>query len=112
MKQDQPNNPERLTFLDNETGKIIGRDPRDLTPADLIAAGHNPESLLKIIRAFYIDHCGGDVSEVRKCTDTSNPLWPYRMGTNPFAKRNLTDEQKAAARDRMTNARAKRSVAA
>jgi hypothetical protein len=110
--KDHPDNPQSLIFVDNETGEKIGRDPRDLTPAELIAAGHNPESLLKIIRAFYIDHCGGDLSEVRKCTDTSNPLWPYRMGTNPFAKRELTDEQREARRASMATARAARKVAA
>ena len=110
--KDHPDNPQSLIFLDTETGEKIGRDPRDLTPADLIEAGHSQESLLKIIRAFYIDHCGGDVSEVRKCTDTSNPLWPYRMGTNPFAKRKSSPELKAKRQAAMQVARAARKVAA
>lgn len=110
--KEHPDNPQSLIFLDTETGEKIGRDPRDLTPAELIAAGHIPDPILKIIRAFYIDHCGGDLSEVRKCTDTSNPLWPYRMGTNPFAKRESTPEVKAKRQAAMQIARAARKVTA
>lgn len=112
MKQDRPNNPQSLIFLDTETGEKIGRHPRDLTPAELNAAGHNPDPLSKIIRRYCIDCAGGQESEVRKCTVTACDLWPYRMGTNPFAKRDLTDAQREAKRAAMVTVRAARKVAA
>ena len=34
----------------------------------------------KAIRAKCIDCMGGDKSEVRKCTATKCPLFPFRMG--------------------------------
>lgn len=109
MKRD---NPQSLISLDTETGKNIGADTRGLSAPELKAAGHKPDPLLKIIRAKCIDCSGYELGEVRKCTATACELWPYRMGTNPFAKRQLSDEQKAAARERMIAARSKRQVAA
>jgi hypothetical protein len=44
-------------------------------------------SPLKVIRAKCIDCCSGQVGEVRKCVATTCPLWPYRMGENPFTNR-------------------------
>ena len=96
-----------LFFLDKKTGETIGRDPRDMSSAELLEAGHSPSSLTKIIRAKCMDCCAGQSGEVRKCGFTSCVSWPYRMGSNPFRTRNLSVEQKEAARERMANARAK-----
>lgn len=109
MKRD---NPQSLIFIEPETGKKIGQDPRDLSAPELRAAGHEPDSLLKIIRSKCIDCCGYELGEVRKCVATACELWPYRMGTNPFAKRELSEEQREAARQRMAEAREKRKAAA
>ena len=109
MKRD---NPKSLICLDNQSGKEIGRDARDVSGAELIDAGHKVDSLLTVIRKKCLDCCVGQISEVRLCTATACDLWPYRMGTNPFAKRTLTEEQREAARERMAAARANRKVAA
>jgi hypothetical protein len=109
MKRD---NPQTLIYLDNQSGEIIGRDPRQVSGAELTDAGHEKDSLLTIMRKKCIDCCAGQIGEVRTCPATACDLWPYRMGTNPFAKRELTEEQKKAAAQRMAEARAKRSVAA
>ena len=105
-------NPQTLVFLDKQSGEIIGRNPKRVSCAELTEAGHEKDSLLTIIRKKCIDCCAGQKGEVRNCTATACDLWPYRMGTNPFAKRELSLEQKAAATQRMAEARAKRSVAA
>ncbi len=55
------------------------------------------KSPLKSIREKCLDCCGYQYSEVRECHITDCPLWPYRMGRNPFHQRNMTDEQKQAA---------------
>ena len=67
-------------------GEFIGKSPREIPLADLKALGH-PESYPKIIRAKCIDCCGGVASEVRKCVSIDCPLWPLRMGWNPFSRK-------------------------
>ena len=74
---------------------IVGKDPRKMTVEDLNAMGHEKMPLGKAIRKLCIECSGGSESEVRRCTTVSCPVWPYRMGKNPFAKRDLTDEQRA-----------------
>ncbi len=43
--------------------------------------------LSKVIRAKCLDCSCGQVQEVAKCTAVRCPLWPYRMGKNPFSTR-------------------------
>jgi len=60
---------------------------------------------MKAIRANCLD-CNGTASEVKLCPCTDCPLWPFRLGKNPNIKpRNLTDEQRKAAAERLKNAR-------
>lgn len=66
-----------------DAGYLIGKQPTELPKPDLRALGH-PESPIKAIRAKCIDCSGGSESEVRKCVQHSCPLWPMRMGRNPF----------------------------
>ena len=57
---------------------------------------------VKVIREKCIDCCCGSVYKVAKCTAEKCPLHPWRMGKNPYRKaRTLTDEQKAAMRERL-----------
>ena len=71
---------------ENDAGELIGRHPKDLTKADLEAAGLERRVGLKAIRAKCLDCCGHIQSEVRKCVSIDCPLWPLRMGTNPWNK--------------------------
>jgi hypothetical protein len=60
---------------------------------------------MKAIRAKCLD-CNGNAYEVKLCPCTDCPLWPFRLGKNPNIKpRNLTDEQRKAAAERLKNAR-------
>lgn len=62
---------------------------------------------VKAIREFCIQCYGGYKSEVKTCPSERCPLYAFRMGTNPYRKkRELTDEAKCAARDRLAKARA------
>jgi len=45
---------------------------------------HKPIPVLKVIQAKCVDCCGGEKMEVKLCTAKGCPLWPYRMGKNPF----------------------------
>lgn len=63
--------------------------------------GHTKKSLLKVIRAKFLDCCGDQPSEVKICHITDCSLWPYRMGKNPFHTRSMTYEEKQAAAKRL-----------
>jgi hypothetical protein len=65
-------------------GSTEGKNPKYIAPAELIAAGHTPQSILKILRAKCLDCCGGSRAEVTAAVGCA--LWPYRMGKNPFGK--------------------------
>lgn len=79
---------DRLKYLevstyDSDGGNLIGKSPRSVSKPDLIALGH-PHAPIKAIRAKCLDCCGGSEAEVRKCVSVTCPLWPMRMGRNPF----------------------------
>lgn len=64
---------------------------------EFIALGHEKKPLLRAIREKCLDCCCGVQSEVRLCTVVKCPLYPYRMGKNPFSERkgNVAALQKA-----------------
>lgn len=65
-----------------------------------------PKSPLKAIRAKCIDCSGDNRAEVERCEITTCPLWMFRRGRNPYRrKREMTDEQRAAAAERLAKAR-------
>ena len=66
-----------------DDGNLIGKLPSELSVDDLRELGH-PEKLTKNIRAKCLDCAGGSEAEVRKCVACDCPLWPFRMGKNPF----------------------------
>lgn len=43
--------------------------------------------IMKAIHEKCIDCCGGQVREVKFCPIKDCPLYPYRMGHDPFRKR-------------------------
>lgn len=56
---------------------------------------------LQAIRAKCLDCMCGNRAEVKLCVCHDCPLFDFRLGKNPNIKRKeLTDEQKAAMRDR------------
>lgn len=67
---------------------------------------------LKAIREKCLDCCCGQPQEVKLCPATGCALHPFRLGKNPYrAARQLTEEQKAAAAQRLAEARARKQVA-
>lgn len=64
---------------------------------------------VKAIREFCLDCCGDSPSTVKDCTSVNCALYPFRLGKNPYrAKREMTDEQRAAAKIRLAEARKQR----
>jgi hypothetical protein len=88
-------------------GHSVGRDPREMTPEDLTAAGHEPMSPLQAIRAHCLDCCAGQPNEVAVCTAVKCPSWPFRMATDPWRKP-ASEARREAARRTMTNLNARR----
>ena len=41
---------------------------------------------MNAIRRKCIDCCGGERSEVRRCEAIDCPLWPHRLGGDPYRK--------------------------
>jgi hypothetical protein len=76
-----------------------------LTEAELNALGHQARPLLEAIRENCIDCCGGSQAEVRRCRLVTCPFWPYRMSSNPFRRREMTDAQRAEVAARFAAAR-------
>lgn len=63
-------------------------------------------SPIKAIRAKCLDCCCNNSAEVRMCPAPDCPLHPFRFGKNPYrTKREMTDEQRAAAAERLKRAR-------
>lgn len=67
-----------------------------------------PMSLMKAVRAKCLDCCGGNKSVIPVCGISNCPLYPFRLGKNPNRTRNMTDEQRQAASERMKKAWEKR----
>lgn len=89
--------------LETINGESAGRDPRSMPADELRFLGHVGGPILEVLRAKCVDCSGGSAAEARKCTVTRCALWPYRTGGNPFrVKRELSDDQKAALRGRLT----------
>lgn len=55
----------------------------------------NLKSPVKAIHAFCVDCMGGHESYIKTCTTDTCPLHPFRLGKNPYLKRELTPEQRA-----------------
>ena len=68
----------------NKHGHEEGKTPLSVEIKSLEDAGHENIPLAKAVRKKCIDCCSFQVGEVRKCVAVSCPLWPYRMGVNPF----------------------------
>lgn len=61
---------------------------------------------VKAIRAKCLDCSGGSRAEVNACVISGCPLFPFRMGTNPFRKKRiLTEETRSAAIARLAASR-------
>jgi len=89
-------------------GHPAGRDPRQMTQDELRAAGHEPKSPLRALRARCLDCCGYQEKEVALCPAVDCPSWPFRMGTDPWRKP-ASEARREAARRTMASLNARRN---
>lgn len=65
---------------------------------------------VKAIREKCLDCCCGQANEVKLCAIEQCALWPFRFGKNPYRqKREMSDEQRQAAVERLRRAREARA---
>jgi len=86
-------------------GEWQGRDPRSMSEEELETLGHVKAPLLDVIRKNCTQCCCGALGEIRRCAMVSCAFWPYRMGTNPFRHREISEEERVNAGERMRRAR-------
>lgn len=61
---------------------------------------------VKAIRAFCLGCSGDSTAEVKSCPVVECPLFPFRMGKNPYRqRREMSEEEKRALVDRLREAR-------
>ena len=66
---------------------------------------------IKAIKAKCLDCCCNQPNEVKLCTAKDCALYPFRLGHNPnIAKRELTEDQRKAAAERLAKMRAKKAA--
>jgi hypothetical protein len=84
-----------------DEGELIGKHPGDV-PSEILSLKFRAQNPLNATREKCLDCCCGNAAEVRKCVACDCPLWPFRMGTNPFRKkRELSPEQKRERAERL-----------
>ena len=94
-----------LKVWDENEGSYVGRLPSAGLKDEMEREGHSKQPILSVIRNKCIDCSGNSNKEVRLCAIVSCPLWPYRMGENPF-RVELSEEQRWAQAKRMRDMRA------
>ena len=84
-------------------------DHVDPTAANLARFGIARTSRGDAIRAKCMD-CVGTAHEIRLCVVSTCALWPFRLGDDPWReKREMTEEQRQAAAERLARAREARA---
>jgi hypothetical protein len=94
-----PKQAPRAGAVYDDRGYLEGRDPRTMSPEELVAVGHMQMSPLKAIRAHCLDCQAGSAQEVAKCMALRCPSWPFRMGSNPY-RAPPSDDQRQAMQER------------
>ena len=88
-----------------DEGQLIGKHPSNV-PSQILSLNFRAQNPLKAIREKCLDCCCGNAAEVRKCVADDCALWPFRMGTNPFRKKNeLTPAVKRQRAERLRKSR-------
>src|SRR5689334_11994705 len=85
----------RVAGYEPDGDYLVGRDPREMEPAELEAMGHEAMSPMAAIRAKCLD-CAGTSDEVRRCVAMTCPSWPFRTGKNPW--REISQARREAGR--------------
>ena len=84
-------NQAQKALFEKRGGRLVGRDPRQVSRAEFTAAGIEPASPLDALRSRCLDCTGDAPDEVRLCAAVACLAWPFRMGVNPWADEQVAD---------------------
>lgn len=59
------------------------------------------KNVLRAVRLKCFDCSAMQLSEVKDCPVSECPLYPFRLGKNPFRKRELTEDARQKLRERL-----------
>lgn len=81
------------------------------TEPTLDGLGHVRMPVLKAVRAKCLDCSGSSAAEAKACPVTSCPLFPFRLGSDPWRKRaTLSDDEREKRTARLQSARSSREA--
>jgi hypothetical protein len=72
------------------------------TKLELPALGHEPMPVLRAVRAKCLDCSGGSPAEVTDCRVPTCPLYPFRLGRNPWRAEPSEAQRQARRRNAAT----------
>ena len=60
-------------------------------------------NVLRAIKLKCLDCSTYNINEIKECPVKECPLYPFRLGKNPFRKRELSEEERNKLSERMKN---------
>ena len=60
-------------------------------------------NVLRAIKLKCLDCSTYNINEIKECPVKNCPLYPFRLGKNPFRKRELSEEERNKLSERMKN---------
>ena len=60
-------------------------------------------NVLRAIKLKCLDCSTYNINEIKECPVKNCPLFPFRLGKNPFRKRELSEEERTKLSERMKN---------
>ena len=60
-------------------------------------------NVLRAIKLKCLDCSTYNINEIKECPVNKCPLYPFRLGKNPFRKRELSEEERNKLSERMKN---------
>lgn len=60
-------------------------------------------NVLRAIKLKCLDCSTYNINEIKECPVKNCPLYPFRLGKNPFRKRELSEEERTKLSERMKN---------
>ena len=60
-------------------------------------------NVLRAIKLKCLDCSTYNINEIKECPVKECPLYPFRLGKNPFRKRELSEEERSKLSERMKN---------
>ncbi len=87
-------------------------DTRTVSTEYLSGLGIQRTSRGDAIRAYCVHICMcGSTKAVLECASAACPLWPFKMGNDPWReKREMTEEERSAASERLRLARSAKEI--